>query len=105
MQATIFAQNIKALENTLVPSKTYLISNAYVKQTNERFRSTCGNTQWTISGSTRIEKVNENHIPLVESCFQFTTFDELHKHIDMDTEIGKSNHQYKCIHCTRKISH
>ncbi|CAI9776597.1 unnamed protein product [Fraxinus pennsylvanica] len=35
VQATIFGQNIKALESTLVPSRTYLILNAYVKSTDE----------------------------------------------------------------------
>ncbi|CAI9769301.1 unnamed protein product [Fraxinus pennsylvanica] len=88
VQATIFAQNIKALENTLVPLKTYLISNAYVKNTEERFRSAFGHTQWTITGSTRIEESDDDHSPLVESCFQFTPFDELQNYLDTDVEIA-----------------
>ncbi|KAL2525922.1 Nucleic acid-binding [Abeliophyllum distichum] len=42
VQATIYDTNIQAFEDQLVPSKTYLISNAAVKPTKQQYRSSNG---------------------------------------------------------------
>ncbi|KAL2488872.1 replication protein A 70 kDa DNA-binding subunit D-like [Forsythia ovata] len=61
VHATIYNNDITAFQNTLILSKTYLISNATVRHTDPKYRPRTAPVQWTINGRTRIEEQDENH--------------------------------------------
>ncbi|KAL2505373.1 Nucleic acid-binding [Abeliophyllum distichum] len=74
VQATIYDTNIQAFEDQLVSSKTYLISNVDVKPTKQQYRSWMGDVQWTISGRTKVEEIQEDHTALLSSTYDFIFF-------------------------------
>jgi hypothetical protein len=88
VHATIWDNNISAFENELTLGKTYLISNAYVRHPKNDYRLCTGDVQWTISGTTRVEEIQENNDSLLFSTFHITPFEDFEKYMDMDTDIG-----------------
>lgn len=88
VHTTLYDSNIIAFEDQLQLSKTYIVSNALVKDTKPEYRASNGNVQWIISGKTRIEEVNENHMEFLFSTFSFTPFPELEKHMDSNNDIS-----------------
>ncbi|KAL2499699.1 Replication protein A 70 kDa DNA-binding subunit B [Abeliophyllum distichum] len=88
VQATIYDTNIQAFQDQLLPSKTYLISNAAVRLTKPEYRSTVGEIQWTISGRTKVQELQEDHTAFISSTYVFTPFDRLHEHMDSKTDIS-----------------
>ncbi|KAL2505488.1 Replication protein A 70 kDa DNA-binding subunit B [Abeliophyllum distichum] len=88
VQATIYDTNIQAFQDQLLPSKTYLISNAAIRLTKPQYRSTVGEIQWTISGRTKVQELQEDHTAFISSTYVFTPFDRLHEHMDSKTDIS-----------------
>ncbi|KAL2518470.1 Replication protein A 70 kDa DNA-binding subunit B [Abeliophyllum distichum] len=88
VQATLYDHNIIAFQDELIQGKTYLISNALVKLTNLEYRSQSGDTQWTISGKTRIQQVDENNNALLLTTYNFIDFEDLENHMDTNTDIS-----------------
>ncbi|KAL2458231.1 Replication protein A 70 kDa DNA-binding subunit B [Abeliophyllum distichum] len=88
VQATLYDHNIIAFQDELIQGKTYLISNALVKLTNLEYRSQSGDTQWTISGKTRIQQVDENNSALLLTAYNFIDFEDLENHMDTNTDIS-----------------
>ncbi|KAL2539735.1 Replication protein A 70 kDa DNA-binding subunit B [Abeliophyllum distichum] len=89
VQATLYGQNITAFQDELLLGKTYLISNALVKETNAEYKAKSGEIQWTISGRTRIRRVEENNSNLLISTYSFTDFEDLPKYMDSNVDISK----------------
>ncbi|KAL2513311.1 replication protein A 70 kDa DNA-binding subunit B-like [Abeliophyllum distichum] len=90
VQATLYGQNITAFQDELLLGKTYLISNALVKETNAEYKAKSGEIQWTISGRTRIRRVEENNSNLLISTYNFTDFEDLPKYMDSNVDISLS---------------
>ncbi|KAL2534568.1 replication protein A 70 kDa DNA-binding subunit B-like [Abeliophyllum distichum] len=90
VQATLYGQNITAFQDELLLGKTYLISNALVKETNAEYKAKSGEIQWTISGRTRIRRVEENNSNLLISTYSFTDFEDLPKYMDSNVDISLS---------------
>ncbi|KAL2471009.1 Replication protein A 70 kDa DNA-binding subunit D [Abeliophyllum distichum] len=88
VQATLYGQNITAFQDELLLGKTYLISNALVKETNAEYKAKSGEIQWTISGRTRIRRVEENNSNLLISTYSFTDFEDLPKYMDSNVDIS-----------------
>ncbi|KAL2527635.1 replication protein A 70 kDa DNA-binding subunit B-like [Abeliophyllum distichum] len=88
VQATLYGQNITAFQDELILGKTYLISNALVKETNAEYKAKSGEIQWTISGRTRIRRVEENNSNLLISTYSFTDFEDLPKYMDSNVDIS-----------------
>ncbi|KAL2484943.1 Replication protein A 70 kDa DNA-binding subunit B [Abeliophyllum distichum] len=88
VQATLYDHNIIAFQDELIQGKTYLISNALVKLTNLEYPSQSGDTQWTISGKTRIQQVDENNSALLLTAYNFIDFEDLENHMDTNTDIS-----------------
>ncbi|KAL2492233.1 Uncharacterized protein Adt_27861 [Abeliophyllum distichum] len=88
VQATLYDANINAFEDQLILGKTYLISNATVRDTKHEYRSLVGEKQWTITGRTRIEELPEDNMALIFSTYEFTAFDELEKYMDSNKDIS-----------------
>ncbi|KAL2475185.1 replication protein A 70 kDa DNA-binding subunit B-like [Abeliophyllum distichum] len=88
VHATIYNNDITAFQDTLLLSKTYLISNAIVRHTDPKYKATAGPVQWTINGRTRIEELDENHDDLVFSTYDLVSFDNLQEYMDSKDEIG-----------------
>ncbi|KAL2470623.1 replication protein A 70 kDa DNA-binding subunit B-like [Abeliophyllum distichum] len=88
VHATIYNNDITAFQDTLLLSKTYLISNATVRHTDPKYKATAGPVQWTINGRTRIEELDEKHDDLVFSTYDLVSFDNLQEYMDSKDEIG-----------------
>ncbi|KAL2543442.1 Replication protein A 70 kDa DNA-binding subunit B [Abeliophyllum distichum] len=88
VQATLYGQNITTFQDELILGKTYLISNALVKETNAEYKAKSGEMQWTISGRTRIRRVEENNSNLLISTYSFTDFEDLPKYMDSNVDIS-----------------
>ncbi|KAL2480494.1 replication protein A 70 kDa DNA-binding subunit B-like [Abeliophyllum distichum] len=91
VQATLYGQNITAFQDELILGKTYLISNALVKETNVEYKAKSGEMQWTISGRTRIRRVEENNSNLLISTYSFTDFEDLPKYMDSNVDIRRAS--------------
>jgi hypothetical protein len=88
VQATLWDNNIAAFKEDLKIGKTYLISNAPVKHTKVGYKNAYGDTQWTISGATRVEETNEDHSVQLFSTFQFTPFKEFESVMDTNKDLS-----------------
>ncbi|KAL2505189.1 Replication protein A 70 kDa DNA-binding subunit B [Abeliophyllum distichum] len=88
VQATLYGQNITAFQDELILGKTYLISNALVKETSAEYKAKSGEMQWTISGRTRIRRVEENNSNILISTYSFTDFEDLPKYMDSNVDIS-----------------
>ncbi|KAL2557237.1 replication protein A 70 kDa DNA-binding subunit B-like [Forsythia ovata] len=88
VQATLYGQNIIAFQDELILGNTYLISNAMVKVTNAEYKAKSGKLQWTISGRTRIRRVEENNSNLLISTYSFTDFEDFPKYMDSNIDIS-----------------
>ncbi|KAL2533885.1 Replication protein A 70 kDa DNA-binding subunit D [Abeliophyllum distichum] len=75
-------------EDELILGKTYLISNALVKETNAEYKAKSGEMQWTISRRTRIRRVEENNSNLLISTYSFTDFEDSPKYMDSNVDIS-----------------
>ncbi|KAL2462116.1 replication protein A 70 kDa DNA-binding subunit B-like [Abeliophyllum distichum] len=102
VQATLYGQNITAFQDELILGKTYLISNALVKETNAEYKAKSGEIQWTISGRTRIRRVEENNNNLLISTYSFTDFEDLPKYMDSN---DNSNTLWERMSSTRFGAH
>ncbi|CAA2992121.1 Hypothetical predicted protein [Olea europaea subsp. europaea] len=88
VHTTLYDGNIIAFEDQLLLSKTYIISNALVKDTKPEYRASNGDMQWTISRKTRIQEVDENNMEFLFSTYTFTPFDELERYMDCNNDIS-----------------
>ncbi|KAL2496209.1 replication protein A 70 kDa DNA-binding subunit B-like [Forsythia ovata] len=89
VQVTLYGQNITAFRDEMILGKTYLISNALVKVTSAEYKAKSGEVQWTISGRTRIRRVEENNSNLLICTYSFTDLEDLPKYIDSNIDISK----------------
>lgn len=85
----MYDANITALDDQLKLGKTYIVSNATVKDIKSEFQSSPGEKIWTISGRTKIEEVHEIHLNFLFSTYELTSFNELQEHLDKNTSISK----------------
>lgn len=85
----MYDANITALDDQLKLGKTYIVSNAAVKDIKSEFQSSPGEKIWTISGRTKIEEVDEIHLNFLFSTYELTSFNELQEHLDKNTSISK----------------
>jgi hypothetical protein len=85
----MYDANITALDDQLKLGKTYIVSNAAVKDIKSEFQSSPGEKIWTISGRTKIEEVHEIHLNFLFSTYELTSFNELQEHLDKNTSISK----------------
>ncbi|KAL2526696.1 Replication protein A 70 kDa DNA-binding subunit E [Abeliophyllum distichum] len=88
VQATLYGQNITAFQDELILGKTYLISNALIKETSAEYKAKSGEVLWTISGRSRIRRVEENNSNLLISTYSFTNFEDLPKYMDSNVDIS-----------------
>ncbi|KAL2548750.1 replication protein A 70 kDa DNA-binding subunit B-like [Forsythia ovata] len=88
VQATLYGQNITAFQDELILENTYLISNAMVKVTSAKYKEKSGEVQWTISGRTRIRRVEENNSSMLISTYSFTDFEDFPKYMDSNIDIS-----------------
>ncbi|KAL2471618.1 Nucleic acid-binding [Abeliophyllum distichum] len=88
VQATLYGQNIIVFQDELILGKTYLISNALIKETSAQYKEKSGEVQWTISRRTRICRVEENNNNLLISTYSFTDFKDLPKYMDSNVDIS-----------------
>ncbi|CAA2999701.1 Hypothetical predicted protein [Olea europaea subsp. europaea] len=86
--ATMYDANIIALEDQLKLGKTYVGSNATIKDNKSQFRSSQEDKIWNITGKTKIEELNMNNLNFLLSKYKLTPFDKLEKHIDKNVNIG-----------------
>lgn len=90
MHTTLYDGNINAFENQLLLGKTYVISNAIVKDTKPEYKALNDDFQWAITGKTRIQDLNENNMEFLFSTYTFTHFDQLEKYMDSNDDISSS---------------
>ncbi|XP_022848737.1 replication protein A 70 kDa DNA-binding subunit B-like [Olea europaea var. sylvestris] len=88
VQATLFDSSITAFEDTLLLHKTYLISNAQVKETATYYRAQLGHIRWTINAKTNIVEVDEQFNSLLSSTYNFISFENLQRYMDTNAEIS-----------------
>ena len=88
VRACMFNANIATFQSKLQLNKTYLISNAYVKEVKAEFRQRPNELEWTIDARTIIQEVNENHGDVLDSTYKFTLFDQLQPHVDRPIDIS-----------------
>ncbi|CAA3017185.1 Hypothetical predicted protein [Olea europaea subsp. europaea] len=88
VQATLFDSSITTFEDTLLPYKTYLISNAQVKETDTYYRAQLGHIRWTINAKTNIVEVDEQFNSLLSSTCNFISFENLQRYMDTNAEIS-----------------
>ena len=69
-------------------TKTYLISNATVKEARAEFRERTDELQWTITPRTIIQELNETHDNVLETSYNFTPFTQLQAHMDKISDIS-----------------
>ncbi|KAL2505061.1 Nucleic acid-binding [Abeliophyllum distichum] len=86
VHATIYDANIPAYEDKLLLGKTYLISNAVVKLTKPQYQASMGEIQWTISGRTRVQEIDEDHSALISSAYNFVPFNRLEPYMDSNSD-------------------
>ncbi|KAL2548796.1 Uncharacterized protein Fot_10326 [Forsythia ovata] len=61
-----------------------------VKVTSAKYKEKSGEVQWTISGRTRIHRVEENNSSLLISTNSFTDFKDFPKYMDSNIDISLS---------------
>ncbi|KAK4846191.1 hypothetical protein QYF36_014181 [Acer negundo] len=81
VQASIFGADIKFFEDTLIVSKNYQISNAYVKPIKSDHRIVENDLQWTVNGRTLVREVEDDQV-MVPAAFSFVPFADLENHKD-----------------------
>ncbi|KAL2519525.1 Replication protein A 70 kDa DNA-binding subunit B [Abeliophyllum distichum] len=87
VHSTIYENNISAFQDLLSVGKTYLISNATVKPTRPDFQNAFGKIQWTITGKTRIELIDEDNSEKLKCKYNFTPFHKLEAFMDANIDI------------------
>lgn len=87
--ATLYDTNITALNDQLQLGKTYIISNATVKENRSQFKTSPDEKIWTITGRTKIEELHENNLNFIFLQYQLTPFHELEQHMDKNSNISK----------------
>ncbi|KAK4842645.1 hypothetical protein QYF36_025313 [Acer negundo] len=81
VQASICGANIKLFEDTLIVSKSYQISNAYVKKIKSEHRIVENDLQWTVNGRTLVREVEDDQV-MVPAAFSFVSFSDLENYND-----------------------
>ncbi|XP_022870816.1 replication protein A 70 kDa DNA-binding subunit D-like [Olea europaea var. sylvestris] len=71
IHASLYDSNITAFEDQRFLGKTYTISKAYVKNNTTNYRYSTGSLQWTITGKTRIEELNEDNLDFLQICTDY----------------------------------
>jgi hypothetical protein len=84
----MYDANITALADQLTLGKTYIISNATVKDNKSLYKTTDEEKVWSITGRTRVEELNENNLDYLFSKYELTPFDALEHYMDSDTNIS-----------------
>jgi hypothetical protein len=92
--ATLYDTNITALNDQLQLGKTYIISNATVKENRSQFKTSLDEKIWTITGRTKIEELHENNLNFIFLQYQLTPFHELEQHMDKNSNISKISIKY-----------
>ncbi|PON45931.1 Nucleic acid-binding, OB-fold containing protein [Parasponia andersonii] len=77
IRASIYSNNIPAFEHKLQKTKTYLLSNATVKDAKAEFRQRDDGLHWTINAKTTLQEIYENHDDVLQSVYNFTPFTEI----------------------------
>ena len=90
IRAVIFDSAITAFQNKLQLTKTYLISNASVKEAKAEYKQCHDELYWTLNSRTTIQEVEENHATLLESTYSFTPFSDLQLHMDKMSHISNT---------------
>ena len=88
VRATIYSNNIQAFEDTLQVAKTYLLSNATVKEAKAEYRKRDDELHWTINARTMIQELDESHDHVLQSVYNFSPLANIQSHMDKKTEIS-----------------
>ncbi|PON64685.1 Nucleic acid-binding, OB-fold containing protein [Trema orientale] len=88
IHASIYSNNIPTFEHKLQMTRTYLLSNATVKDAKAEFRQRDDELHWTINTKTTLQEIYENHDDVLPSVYNFTPFTEIQSFMDRFTEIN-----------------
>ncbi|CAA2992823.1 Hypothetical predicted protein [Olea europaea subsp. europaea] len=86
--AIIYDTNITTLADELTLGKTYMLSNATVKDNRNEFRGSLEDKVWTITAKTKIEELKEDNLNLLFSRYELTAFNKLERYMDSNEEIS-----------------
>ncbi|CAA2992822.1 Hypothetical predicted protein [Olea europaea subsp. europaea] len=86
--AIIYDTNIMALADELTLGKTYMLSNATVKDNRNEFRGSLEDKVWTITAKTKIEELKEDNLNLLFLRYELTAFNKLERYMDSNEEIS-----------------
>ncbi|XP_022895229.1 replication protein A 70 kDa DNA-binding subunit B-like [Olea europaea var. sylvestris] len=86
--AIIYDANIIALADELTLGKTYMLSNATVKDNRNEFRGSLQDKIWTITAKTKIKELKEDNLNFLFSRYELTGFNKLERCMDSNAEIS-----------------
>ena len=87
IQASILQIDIELFEETLHPSRSYYVSNAYVRPIKTDYRVVENNFEWIINDTTLVEESQDHNILDFPNVFGFVRFADFHRYIDSTTDI------------------
>ena len=90
IRAVMFDSAITAFQNKLQLTKTYLISNASVKEAKAEYKHRHDELYWTLNSRTTVQEVDENHATLFEWTYSFTHLSDLQLHMDKVSHISNT---------------
>ena len=88
VRANIYSNNIQAFEDTLQVAKTYLLSNATVKEAKAEYRKHDDKLHWTINSRTMVQELDESHDQVRQSVYNSSPLASIQSHMDKKTEIS-----------------
>ncbi|CAA3005690.1 Hypothetical predicted protein [Olea europaea subsp. europaea] len=86
--AIIYDANIIALADELKLGKTYMLSNATVKDNRNEFRGSLQDKIWTIIAKTEMEELKEDNLNFLFSRYELTAFNKLERYMNSNAEIS-----------------
>ncbi|KAK3183378.1 hypothetical protein Dsin_030664 [Dipteronia sinensis] len=86
IQSSIFGNDIELFKDTLIISRSYRISNAFVKAIRPEHRIVDNDYQWTINGRTLVQEIIEEKL-IIPSTFSFVSFADLEKYKDCNAQV------------------
>ena len=88
IQASILQIDIELFEETLHPSRSYYVSNAYVRPIKTDYWVVENSFEWIINDTTMVEESQYHNILEFPNVFGFVCFADFHRYIDSTADIG-----------------
>ena len=87
IQANILQTGIELFEETLHSSRSYYVSNAYVRPIKTDYRVVENNFEWIINNTTLVEESQDHNILKFPNVFGVVRFADFHRYIASTTDI------------------